>query len=99
MACFIRTACNRDRVTTITTPGETVDVLVTDRGIAVNPNRPELAEAIREAGLPLKTIQELQQLAESLTGKPKELETNERIVAVVEYRDGTVLDVVRQVRD
>ncbi len=89
----------RDRVTTITTPGETVDVLVTDRGIAVNPNRPELAEAIREAGLPLKTIQELQQLAESLTGKPKELETNERIVAVVEYRDGTVLDVVRQVRD
>lgn len=89
----------RDRVTTITTPGETVDVLVTDRGIAVNPNRPELAEAIRQAGLPLKTIQELQQLAESLTGKPKALETNERIVAVVEYRDGTVLDVVRQVRD
>lgn len=88
----------RDRVTTITTPGETVDVLVTDRGIAVNPNRPELAEAVRKAGLPLRTIGELQALAEKLTGKPQPVEAEERIVAVVEYRDGTVLDVVRQVK-
>lgn len=88
----------RDRVTTITTPGETVDVLVTDRGIAVNPNRPELARAMADAGLPVKTIEELQTLAEGLTGKPQPVPTQDRIVAVVEYRDGTVLDVVRQVK-
>ena len=29
----------KDRVTAITTPGDSVDILVTERGIAVNPNR------------------------------------------------------------
>ena len=33
--------------------------LVTDHGIAVNPNRPEMAERLRAAGLPLTTIEEL----------------------------------------
>lgn len=87
----------KERVTTITTPGETVDVLVTDRGIAVNPKRPELAEALRQAGVAVHSIEELQALAERLTGKPQPIQTGERIVAVVEYRDGSVLDVVRQV--
>lgn len=87
----------KDRVTTITTPGETVDVLVTDRGIAVNPNRPKLAEAIEKAGLKVMSIEELQGEAERLTGVPQPVQTTDRIVAVVEYRDGSVLDVVRQV--
>lgn len=92
-----RTPLIKDRVTTITTPGETVDVLVTDRGIAVNENRPELMKSLKAAGLPVMTIGELQAIAESLTGKPQPIKTGERIVAVVEYRDGSVLDVVRQV--
>ena len=32
----------RDEVTTISTPGETVGVIVTERGIAVNDNLPDL---------------------------------------------------------
>lgn len=92
-----RTPVIRDRVTTITTPGETVDVLVTDRGIAVNENRPELIAALKKAGLKVLTIDALQAIAEKLTGKPQPIQTGERVVAVVEYRDGSVLDVVRQV--
>ena len=87
-----------DKVTTRTTPGETVDVLVTDRGIAVNPRRPELAEALKRAGLQVITIEALQGEVERLTGKPQPIQTTDRIVAVVEYRDGSVLDVVYQVK-
>ncbi|TGE32021.1 citrate lyase subunit alpha [Desulfosporosinus sp. Sb-LF] len=87
----------RDRVTTITTPGESIDVVVTERGIAVNPKRTDLIEKLRKTKLPLITIEELKALAEKITGVPKAIETSERIVAVVEYRDGSVIDVVRMV--
>lgn len=39
-----------DNVLTCITPGSSVDILVTDHGIAVNPARPELAERLQEAG-------------------------------------------------
>jgi len=87
----------KDKVTTITTPGESVDVLVTERGIAVNPRRVDLIEAFSKTKLPLMTIEELKTLAEKITGVPKGIKTSEKIVAVVEYRDGSVIDVVRQV--
>lgn len=86
-----------DKVLTATTPGETIDVLVTERGVAVNPLRQDLKEKLVAAGLPVKDIQELKQLAEKIAGTPKALKTRENIVAVVEYRDGTIIDVVRQV--
>ncbi len=87
-----------DRVTTRTTPGETVDVLVTDGGIAVNPRRPELADRLRGAGLPLTTIDDLAAKAATLAPAPqRESRRDGRVVAVVEYRDGTVIDVVRAV--
>ena len=85
------------KVTTITTPGENIDVVVTERGIAVNPRRVDLLEKLRKTKLPLMTIEELKTLAEKITGVPKGLETSEKIVAVVEYRDGSVIDVVRMV--
>ncbi len=88
-----------DKVLTATTPGETIDVLVTERGVAVNPRRTDLKEKFLAAGLPIKDIQELKQLAEKIAGAPKELKTGDNIVAVVEYRDGTIIDVVRQVED
>lgn len=84
------------RVLTATTPGETVDVLVTERGVAVNPRRPELKGKLLQAGLPVKDIQELKDLAEKIAGKPQSIITENKIVAVVEYRDGTVIDVVRK---
>lgn len=85
-----------DNVLTATTPGETIDVLVTEHGIAVNPKRCDLQKQLIEAGLPVRDIHELKQLAEKIAGKPKSIPTSDRIVAVVEYRDGTVIDVVRQ---
>jgi len=87
----------RDQVLTATTPGETIDVLVTERGVAVNPRRADLREKLQAAGLLLKPVEELKILAEQIAGIPQSITTQQKIVAVVEYRDGTVIDVVRQV--
>ncbi len=87
-----------DKVTTVVTPGETIDVVVTDYGITVNPRRQDLIDNFKAANLPLFTIEELKQKAEKLTGKPEPIEFGDKIVGVVEYRDGTVIDVIRQVK-
>lgn len=89
----------KDNVKTVTTPGESVDVLVTERGIAVNPLNHVLLEKLKKTKLPLMTIRELKNMAEKITGKPKEVELSKDIAAVVEYRDGTVIDVVRKILD
>ncbi|MDR3296242.1 MAG: citrate lyase subunit alpha [Clostridiales Family XIII bacterium] len=86
----------KDSVTTVTTPGETVDALVTEWGVAVNPRRADLLRALEGSGLPVIDICELRKKGEKLTGTPKEPAFTDRIVGVVEYRDGTVIDVVRQ---
>ncbi len=88
-----------EKVLTRVTPGASVDVLVTDHGIAVNPARQDLIDNLRSAGIPLMTIEELQQRAELLTGKPQPIEFTDRVVAVVRYRDGSVIDVIRQVKN
>lgn len=88
-----------DRVTNVVTPGETVDVLVTERGICVNPRRSDLIELLKNAGIPLKTIEQLKEEVEKLTGVPEKTEFSDTVVAVIEYRDGTVIDVVRQIKD
>jgi citrate lyase subunit alpha / citrate CoA-transferase len=46
-----------DRVDCITTPGATIDVVVTEAGIAVNPRRADLACKLADAGLDLRTIE------------------------------------------
>lgn len=86
-----------DRVHTVVTPGECIDVLVTERGTAVNPRRADLAAKLADAGIETVTIEELQWRAEKLTGKPEELAQGDELVALVEYRDGTLIDVVRRV--
>ncbi len=86
-----------DRVITVITPGESVDILVTDRGIAINPRRPDLIEHFRGSPLPIYTIQELKERAERVAGKPEPLTFEDRIVGLVEYRDGTIIDVIRSV--
>ncbi|MDD3109892.1 MAG: citrate lyase subunit alpha [Eubacteriales bacterium] len=87
-----------EHVVTVTTPGECVDVVVTDYGIAVNPRRQDLFAPLKEAGLPLKTIEELKDEAYRIVGVPNDLEFYDRVVAILEARDGTVLDVVRQIK-
>ncbi len=87
----------RDKVQTIVTPGTSIDVLVTERGIAINPNRQDLIEKFKDSNLPIYTIEELQQMAFDMVGKPKDIAVSDRdedIVAIVEYRDGTILDMV-----
>lgn len=84
--------------TTITTPGETVDVVVTDYGIAINPQRQDLIKATKEANLPFYTIEELRDMAYKMTGQPDPVQFGDRIVGIIEARDGTIIDVVRQVK-
>jgi len=86
-----------DCVTTVTTPGETIDAVVTERGIAINPRRTDLIELVKTSNLPVMTIEELKAIAESMTGVPAKIDKLDDIVAVVEYRDGTVIDVVYKV--
>lgn len=89
----------RDRVQTVITPGDSIDAIITERGIAINPKRTDLIEKLKDSKLPLMTIQELQQAAYELVGKPKEIQYSDKpedIVAVIEYRDGSIIDVVRK---
>jgi citrate lyase subunit alpha/citrate CoA-transferase len=85
-----------DQVITRTTPGNTVDVVVTERGIAVNPGRKDLLDNLRGKGLPLMDIHDLKKMAENMTGVPSMPPFGERIIGIVEYRDGSIIDVIRQ---
>ena len=84
-----------DEVLTVTTPGETVDVLVTERGIAVNPKREDLLENLKGAKLRILEIEELKNMAYKYCGVPRRPEFKDKIIAVQEYRDGTIIDVIR----
>ncbi len=87
----------RDEVTTLCGPGELIDVIVTERGIAINPLRTDLIEKVKNSGLPVKTIQELKHEAEAICGKPELPDLEDEFVAVVKWVDGTVIDAVRKV--
>lgn len=87
-----------NQVLNVVTPGQSIDVLVTDHGIAVNPRRPEIRERLLEAGLPVMDIETLVSRAESLTGKAEPIEYDEQIVGYIRYRDGSVIDVIRKVK-
>ena len=87
-----------EHVVTVTTPGDCVDVLVTDYGIAVNPLRPDLIECLDNAGIPHVSIEWLKEKAYSLVGRPDDLRWEDKVVAILEARDGTILDVVRKIK-
>ncbi len=92
-----RVSTIRKKVHTVVTPGESVDVIVTERGICVNPQKAELAERLGEAGIQLKNIKDLQEEVENIIGKPEEIKFSDKIVGLVEYRDGTIIDIIYQV--
>ncbi len=86
-----------DDVLTATTPGESIDVVVTDHGVAINPRRSDLEGPLAAAGLPVRDISDLKRAAGEAADTPEPAEVGDKLVAVVEYRDGTLIDVVRQV--
>jgi len=92
-----RTPVVRDEVTTLCGPGELIDVIVTERGIAINPLRQDLIERTKNSGLPIKSIQQLKEEAEAICGKPDKIELSDEFVAAIKWVDGTVIDAVRKV--
>jgi len=89
----------KDEVTTLCGPGELIDVIVTERGIAINPLRTDLIEKLKNSSLPIKTINELKEEAESICGVPDKPRFTEDVVAVVKWVDGTILDSIRKIAD
>ena len=85
-----------NRVHTITAPGETIDAIVTDHGIAINPKRDDLLDRLKHSNLPLLSIEELHEKAIAATGKPEKPKTKDHVVAVIEWRDGTIIDSVKE---
>ncbi len=85
-------------VTTVTTPGESVDVVITDYGIAINPRRQDLLEAMKDVDLPFTTIENLRDMAYAIAGEPQKVQFYDRVVGIIESRDGTIMDVVRQIK-
>ena len=88
-----------DDVTTLVGPGNLIDVIVTERGIAINPNRKDLLKAVKGSGLPIKPIEQLYEEVTGICGgKPAKPKLNkDKVVAVIKWVDGTVIDSVYQV--
>jgi citrate lyase subunit alpha/citrate CoA-transferase len=88
-----------DRVTTLCGPGELIDVVVTEKGIAINPRRKDLLKALKRSSLPIRTIEEIKKEVERICGgrpDPPNFD-KEQVVAAVQWVDGTVIDVVYKV--
>ncbi|WP_346149412.1 citrate lyase subunit alpha, partial [Kitasatospora cinereorecta] len=86
-----------DKVNTVVTPGSSIDVVVTEFGIAINPKRKDLIQHFKQIDIPQFTITELKEKAYGIVGTPEPINYGEKIVALVEYRDGTIIDVVKNV--
>lgn len=86
-----------DQVNTVITPGTSVDVIVTEIGIAINPNRQDLIEHFKDLKVPQYTVEELKEKAYAIVGQPDPIEYGDKVVALIEYRDGSLIDVVRNV--
>lgn len=88
----------KDRVDVITTPGNTVDILVTERGISINPLRTDLLEKFAEAKIDVIDIHDLKKYAEDVMGVPEKIEKTDKIVGVSQSRTGDILDYIYEVK-
>jgi citrate lyase subunit alpha/citrate CoA-transferase len=89
----------KEKVMTVTTPGSDVDILITERGIAINPRRVDLRQKLKNSNYPIFEINELLEMTHKITGVPRKIETDDKIIGYVQYRDGTFLDCLRKVKD
>lgn len=89
-----------DKVTTLCGPGELIDVIITERGIAINPKRQDLIKKVKKTNLPLKTItqlkEEVYQICGGIPSKPK-IDKN-KVIAIIKWVDGTVIDSVFKIK-
>ena len=75
-----------------------IDVVITERGIAINPLRQDLIEKMRGSSLPIVDIHNLKAEVEEICGgKPQPPKTGEKIVAAIKWVDGTIIDCVKSV--
>jgi len=88
-----------DEVTTLCGPGELIDVIVTERGIAINPRRKDLIKAVKNSSLPIRSLRDIQkEVYEICGGAPAKPEFDKNnIVAVVKWVDGTLLDTIYKI--
>ncbi len=82
------------RVRTLTTPGNTIDVVVTERGIAIHPKRQDLMMKLQGSKLKIVSIDQLYANAITLTGEPTYPTPSQQVIGVVRHRDGTILDTL-----
>ena len=88
-----------DRVTTLCGPGELIDVVVTERGIAINPLRKDLLKAVKKSDLPIRPIEDIKTEVEKICGGPPDQPKidKRKTVAAIQWVDGTFIDMVHKV--
>ncbi|MHB8852060.1 MAG: citrate lyase subunit alpha [Ignavibacteriaceae bacterium] len=88
-----------DEVTTLCGPGELIDVIITERGIAINPRRKDLIKAMKNTSLPIKPIKKIRDEVYEICGVPAKPKINRnKVVAVIKWVDGTLIDSVFQIK-
>ncbi len=88
-----------DEVTTVVGPGELIDVIVTERGIAINPLRKDLIKATKNSGLPIRKIEEIKAEVDDLIGgAPEKPALSDEVISIVKWVDGTVIDSIFKVK-
>ena len=89
-----------DNVTTLVGPGELIDVIVTDRGIAINPLRKDLIKTTKNSGLPIRKIEDIKVEVDDLIGGPPDKpELTDEVISVVKWVDGTVIDSIFRIKN
>jgi len=86
----------REKVITISTPGDVIDAIVTDKGIAINPRRQDIIELVKK-NISLISIEELKNSAYEATGGPQELNLGEETIGITKWFDGSLLDIIKRV--
>ena len=88
-----------DKVTTLVGPAELIDVIATERGLCVNPRRQDLLKLLKNSSIPIIEIKDLKREVDNICGgKPAKPRLNkDKVVAIIKWVDGTVLDSVYKV--
>ena len=88
-----------DKVMCLSTPGDSIDLFVTQYGVAVNPKNADLKEKLERSNLPVLDIHDMRKMAIKLNGAASRIIRNHnKIVGHVLNRDKNDLDIIYAVR-